>query len=627
MLLGLGFVVSCGSDGPTEPPAVITSVAITTPRPTLGTIGDSVTLGVHVENSRQETVSSADVAWMSSTPSVAVVNKGVVVAKGNGTTIITASLSGHSDTTTVTVFTVKSLSISPAKPTLGAIGDSATLVAAPKDASGSAVQDVNMTWESSAPAVATVEKGIIVAKGNGTTIVTAQVGAFVDTTTVIVSQKPAQLAFLTRPGSQLQGHVIAPVVEVAVSDSRGVRLTIPSAPVQLSISTGTLAGTTARSAAAGVAAFDDLVATEAARATHLSASLGSLQASSVLFEVQLALASVSAGGGHTCGLTAAGEAFCWGYGGRTGDGTTVTRPTPVHVIGSDRYRSLEAGSSFTMAFTQSDVLVTWDSIPTPVPSAQTFASAAAGWFPCALTAHQLAYCWNTAPAYFGNGMPSNGSWVLAPTLAMGGRKLLAFAPGMAHSCAIMAADSTAWCAGNNPHGELGDGTTSFSSVPVAVAGGMKFISIATGNEYSCGITVSGETYCWGRNEFGQLGDPGETGAQSSLPRLVTGGHVFRSISTGGVTACGLTADGTAYCWGNNYYGLLGNNSGTGGFSATPVAVTGGLKFDVVSVGGWHACGIAKTGYTYCWGDWSSSATGTGSANTNNGPAVIASPAP
>ena len=102
--------------------------------------------------------------------------------------------------------------------------------------------------------------------------------------------------------------------------------------------------------------------------------------------------------------------------------------------------------------------------------------------------------------------------------------------------------------------------------------------------------------------------------------------MFRSISVGGVTACGLTAEGTAYCWGNNYFGLLGT-AGAGSFSASPLAVTGGLQFDVISVGGWHACGIARTGYTYCWGDFTNGATGTGSPNTYSGPAVIASPTP
>jgi alpha-tubulin suppressor-like RCC1 family protein len=549
------------------------------------------------------------------------------VAKGNGAAIITASIGGRSDTTTVTVFTAKALAITPVRPMLTAIGDSAPLVAVPTDASGGTVQDVSATWESSATAVATVDRGVIVAKGNGTASITARAGTLVDTTTVTVTQKPAQLTFLTRPASQLQGHVLAAAVEVAVADSRGVRLAIPSAPIQLSIADGTLGGTTSRSAAAGVAAFDDLVPSEPARATHLTASLGTLQASSVLFEVQLALASVSAGGGHTCGLTAAGHAYCWGYPGRTGDGSSVSRTTPVRVSGSDSYRSLDAGSSFTTAFTTADVFVTWESAPAPFSSAQTFTSVSAGWFSCGITASQVAYCWGTAPAYFGNDTVTNGAMVATPTLAMGGRKLLAIVPGMAHTCAIMAADSTAWCAGNNPNGELGNGTTSFSSAPVAVAGGFKFRSLSLGNEFSCGITVSGETYCWGRNESGQLGDPAESGTHSALPRLVARGHVFRTISAGGTTACGVGDDGIAYCWGNNSYGLLGSGNTSGGFSATPVAVTGGLKFDVVSVGGWHACGVAKTGYTYCWGDWSNGATGTGSANTNNGPAVIASPSP
>jgi alpha-tubulin suppressor-like RCC1 family protein len=624
----LATAVACGSEAPTALPPAIVSVVITTPKPTLTLLGDSIAIGTLIENSEQQPVPDALIAWTSSAPGVATVSNGVVVAKGNGSSLITATAGGHSDTTTVTVFTVRALAISSARPTLTAIGDSATLVAAPTDRQGGAVQDVAVTWESSAPAVASVDRGVVVAKSNGTAIVTAHVGALVDTTTVTVQQRPAKLTFLSRPGSQFQGHVIAPAVDVAVEDSRGVRLALPTAPIALSISAGALAGSTTRMSTAGVAHFDDVSPSDAARAVQLTARLGDLSAVSIFFEVQLALASISAGGVHTCGLTVAGAAYCWGYQGRTGDGGTTARTTPVRVSGTETYHGMVAGSADTWTFAPAGNVVTWGSVPTAFGSTQTFTRLVADWYPCGVTAAQLAYCWGTSSSYFGgSATDTSPNDFTTPKLAMGGMGVLAIAPGMAHTCVIAAADSSAWCAGNNPHGELGDGTTSFSEVPVKVAGGLKFTAVDAGDEFSCGIATTGDTYCWGRNNEGQLGDPAETAGYSSLPRLVVGGYRFRTVSVGGAHSCGLTDDGTAYCWGRNYYGVLGSTGTTAASSAAVLPVSGGLKFAMISAGGYHTCAIAKSGLSYCWGDWSNGATGTGSPNTNDGPVPIASPGP
>jgi alpha-tubulin suppressor-like RCC1 family protein len=628
VLGGAVALLACGSDTPTAVPPSIVSVTITTPRPTLTAIGESITIGTVVGNSIGQSVADAPIAWTSSAPAIATVANGVVVAKANGSSLITASAGGHADTTTVVVFTARALAISPARPTLGAIGDSATLVAAASDAKGAPVNDVTTTWESSAPAVASVDKGVIVARSNGTTILTARVGSLVDTTTVTVQQRPAKLTFLTRPGSQLQAHVIAPVVEVEVVDSRGVRLAVPAGPVGISASVGALGGTTSRTAIDGVAHFDDLSPSEATRGTQLTAHLGDLSATSILFQVQLALASVSAGGVHTCGLTAAGVAYCWGYAERTGDGGTTSRTTPVLVSGTDRYRGLDAGSDRTFALGAAGGVVTWGSVPASFASTQAYSTITADWHSCGITAEQLAYCWGSFDSYFG-AMPSgsNPTYFTTPTLAMGGMKVRAIAPGISYTCVIAAADSTAWCAGDATYGQTGSGTLAWADAPVMVAGGLKFISIDPGDEFVCGLTTTRETYCWGRNNEGQLGDPGETAAFSPLPRLVVGAPQFRTVSVGGAHACGLTDDGSAYCWGRNLYGTLGSSGLTAAWRAAVGPVSGGLKFDSLSAGGYHTCAIAKSGQTYCWGDWSNGATGTGSPNTNDGPALIAPPSP
>ncbi|HEU4629594.1 MAG TPA: hypothetical protein VFS08_07595 [Gemmatimonadaceae bacterium] len=506
--------------------------------------------------------------------------------------------------------------------TLTAIGDSARLSATIRNRNGGTVA-LPVTWSSSAPAVATVREGVVQAMGNGTALITVRVGSSADTTTVTVRQQPARLIFLAQPGAQLQGRPM-PALEVAAEDARGVRLTASTDPVVLSLSAGTLGGTTARPLSSdGVATFTDLTIAEPSRGVRLVARMGEVSAASAFFGVDLALVSVSAGGVHTCGLTAAGVAYCWGYAGRTGDGSTTTQAAPVRVSGAERYRLVDAGSATTSALTTSGQLVSWASAPAPLATSVALDTLVAGWHACGLAADRRAYCWGTVPSYFA-GDTTQMTNAEAPMLALGGREMFAVATGIAFTCGLAVADSTAWCTGNNDHGVLGDGTTAFAMAPVAVAGGLKFVAIDAGNEFTCGLAVSGETYCWGRNDEGQLGDPALSVAHSALPVLVSGGHRFRTLTLGAAHACGLEADGTAVCWGRNFYGILGNPDVTAPWSATPVGVSGNLHWAVLSAGGFHTCGIATTGYTYCWGDFLNRATGT-EAPAWEGPARILSP--
>jgi alpha-tubulin suppressor-like RCC1 family protein len=76
--------------------------------------------------------------------------------------------------------------------------------------------------------------------------------------------------------------------------------------------------------------------------------------------------------------------------------------------------------------------------------------------------------------------------------------------------------------------------------------------------HTCGVTTAGAAYCWGLNNFGQLGDNSTTNRTS--PVAVTGGLSFAAVSAGGQHTCGVTTAGTAYCWGSNSSGQLGNGT-------------------------------------------------------------------
>jgi alpha-tubulin suppressor-like RCC1 family protein len=132
-----------------------------------------------------------------------------------------------------------------------------------------------------------------------------------------------------------------------------------------------------------------------------------------------------------------------------------------------------------------------------------------------------------------------------------------------------------------------------------------FVQVDAGRYHTCGVTVNGSAYCWGNNGNGQLG----TGSfsQDSVPRLVSGGITFAQVSAGESHTCGLTAAGDAYCWGYNGNGRLGigGQLNTNVTEPTLVQPAAPLVFAEIEAGGLHTCatttvsGVADAGY--CWG--------------------------
>src|SRR5204862_302262 len=110
----------------------------------------------------------------------------------------------------------------------------------------------------------------------------------------------------------------------------------------------------------------------------------------------------------------------------------------------------------------------------------------------------------------------------------------------------------------NGDGQLGNGTTTNSATPAPVGGQLTYASVSAGSSHACGVTTSGgASYCWGSNAFGQLGNG--TTTNSPTPVVVAGGLAFATLTAGLSHTCGITTTGgTAYCWGDNYWGELGN---------------------------------------------------------------------
>jgi alpha-tubulin suppressor-like RCC1 family protein len=142
--------------------------------------------------------------------------------------------------------------------------------------------------------------------------------------------------------------------------------------------------------------------------------------------------------------------------------------------------------------------------------------------------------------------------------------------GWFHSCARLG-DGTVKCWGDNGVGQLGDGTTTNSSTPVAVQGLSGAVEIAAGGLHSCARLGDGTVKCWGNNFSGELGDVTGT-YSSSTPVVVQGLSGAVEIAAGNWHSCARLGDGTVKCWGGNSDGQLGD--GTDTISPTPVVVQG-----------------------------------------------------
>ena len=201
-----------------------------------------------------------------------------------------------------------------------------------------------------------------------------------------------------------------------------------------------------------------------------------------------------------------------------------------------------------------------------------------------------------------------------------------------HSCAI-ALNGRAYCWGSGNSGKLGNGSTASSRVPVAVntsgvLAGKTIKQISAGENHTCAIASDNRAYCWGSNKNGQLGN-GST-ADSRVPVAVNmsgalAGKTIKQILAGGDHGCVVASDDKMYCWGLNNNGELGNNSSVN--SSVPVAVNAdgvlaGKTIRQMSAGFSSTCAVDSGYGIYCWGYNSNGQLGNNSTNNSRVPTYV-----
>ena len=237
---------------------------------------------------------------------------------------------------------------------------------------------------------------------------------------------------------------------------------------------------------------------------------------------------------------------------------------------------------------------------TPVPVSglsNATAVATGGDHACARLSDGTVRCWGyNGDGQLGDGTTSGSS---IPVTTTGIFTAVELAAGWRHTCARLA-DGTVRCWGYNSAGQLGDGTQTTHAVSVEVSDLADAVSITAGYQHTCAVLASGALWCWGVNNLGQLGDG--TNDSSSFPRQVSGLSNAVQVAAGYNHTCARLGDGTVRCWGYNYDGQLGNG-GSGMFanSNVPVVVTGLTNIDALTLGKSHSCARVTDGTLRCWG--------------------------
>ena len=189
---------------------------------------------------------------------------------------------------------------------------------------------------------------------------------------------------------------------------------------------------------------------------------------------------------------------------------------------------------------------------------------------------------------------------LAPIAALGAN-VAEVAAATTHTCARKD-DGTLWCWGANDFGEIGDGSTvSPRPSPVQVTAlGTTVVQVDVRGQNTCARKDDGTVWCWGYNRGGEVGDGTTVSPRPSPVQVTALGTAAVEVATGVLSSCARKNDGTLWCWGANSAGELGDGSSSS--RPSPVQVTAlGACVVQVEVGGAHACARKDDGTLWCWG--------------------------
>jgi alpha-tubulin suppressor-like RCC1 family protein len=376
---------------------------------------------------------------------------------------------------------------------------------------------------------------------------------------------------------------------------------------------------------------------------------------------QPVLTKIVAGSGSTCALTDEGLAYCWG---QLFDEETASDPTCEAATGT-RCRTRPDTLAFGMRFrdlrlaanifghticgitTESrgycwgtlssgeDAGLVIGSVPQPLGAALPLQSiSVASHHFCAILTSGVTQCWGD----YSGGARGTGQPLLqyvpadlSPNAVAGGLAFTDLGLGFASSCGLLTGAAYCWgwevtvgstgaslSAAVKCGWDIAPVLGRCSHVPVPVAGEHTFATLAAGQNHACGLTDSGEVYCWGSNESGQLGAQSST---SGAPVRAAVPEGVQAVAVGSEFTCALGVSGLAYCWGLTHVGQSGSRSSLSPLPV-PTPVAGGVRYRGIAAGHTHVCALRVSGGVDCWGSNDRGELGTGDRANSDVPRPV-----
>jgi alpha-tubulin suppressor-like RCC1 family protein len=362
---------------------------------------------------------------------------------------------------------------------------------------------------------------------------------------------------------------------------------------------------------------------------------------------------ISLGAQHSCAITDAGAVECWGDNshGQLGTGDTTTSTRPRLVSGITGALEVAAGTAHTCALLHGGTVKCWglngsgqvsaasdddQLLPVTVPLAGVRHIAVGSVHSCALLADGSVSCWGQdGMGQLGDDNPGGTSKTPVTVAGIGpAHPASDITAGENHTCARMT-DGGLECWGFNAFGQVGDGTKTLRPTPVAVDSPddpdqpmTGVLAVSAGSTHTCAVLGGDDfptnpVYCWGANDYGQLGhstpiDPTDNLMSDStkpLPvqidtapdsELVDNDAPMveaRSVSAGQLHTCSVMDTGAVRCWGQGGHGQLGRDRKPSSKEwedsrwANPVP---GLSASAAVAGGFHTCALSGAKIE-CWG--------------------------